>query len=144
LQTSAERGLTVTTPERLRRRQRIEGALLILVGLAMILQGYYFGIQDRDQRECLARNFQELSTALNVRSDLVARETDATRRIWSTYTRAAGYLEDNPTGELPPKKRAKLQTELVAALLNYQSEIKDITRERKENPVPPYPAGECL
>jgi hypothetical protein len=133
----------MTTPERLRRRQLIESAMLIVVGILMIIQSYYFHHEDREQRECLSDNFVALSEALDIRSELVSRETAATKRIWLTYAEAAGVVKDDPTQELPPKEKARLQRKLVAALLDYERVIEDIERERRENPLPPYPVGVC-
>lgn len=115
----------MTTPERLKRRQLIEGAMLIVIGLLMIVQSWYFNGQGREQRECLAENFAALSEALEVRSELTDRETAAARRF--------------NTAEL----RVDSDEEYLAELQRYSDEIDAVRRERKENPLPPYPVGEC-
>lgn len=115
----------MTTPERLRRRQLIEGLVLIVIGVVMIIQGFYFGHQDKEQRECLANNFRDLSVALNDRSSLVDRETQANRRV--------NLAELNSTTD----------AEYLAELQWYDREIDAIEKARDETPLPPYPVGEC-
>ena len=115
----------MTTPERLRRRQRIEGVLLVVIGLLMLLQSVLFNAQDQRQRECLEDNFTALSNALEVRSELVSRETEAAKRV--------------NLAELT----ASTDQEVVEELELYKTEIEEIQRIREENPVPPYPSGEC-
>lgn len=133
----------MTTPENLKRRQLVEGALLIAVGLAMLWQGWYFAGEGREQRECLADNFQELSVALDARANLADRETAQNQALWGIYAEAAGLVRDDPTAELKPEDQAKLQRELVAQLLEYQDVMAGIREERRETPLPPYPAGVC-
>lgn len=103
----------MTTPERLKRRQLIEGAMLIVIGLLMIAQSWYFNAQGREQRECLQRNFTALSEALDVRSALTDRETAAAQRL--------------NTAEL----RVTSDAEYLAELQRYSDEIDAVRRERK-------------
>ena len=133
----------MTTPERLRRRQRIEGSALIIIALLMLGQSWYFNAEDRDQRACIQQNFVELSRALDARADLTQRETSQNKALWLIYAEAAGLVKDDPTAELKPKDQARLQRELVAQLLEYKREITEIEQERRENPLPPYPVGVC-
>lgn len=122
----------MTTPEALRnrqmrllRRQRIEGALLVVIGIAMLLQSVYFSGRDDRQRECLAANFRDLSAALEVRAKLTNRETEAARRV--------------NLAEL----RSKTEAEFVDELRRYERAVKAIQSEREEHPLPPYPPGRC-
>lgn len=115
----------MTTPERLRRRQLIEGALLISIGFAMLWQTWYFNEQNDEQQQCLIDNFQALSEALDVRSALSERETAAAQRF--------------NTAEL----RVSSDEEYLVELQRYSDEIDAVRRAREENPLPPYPAGEC-
>lgn len=133
----------MTTPERLRRRQIIEGVLLILIGFAMLGQTWYFNEQDREQRDCLGDNFAELTVTLTARADLAERESAATKRLWLINAEAAGLLKDDPTRPLTPQEQARLQAKLVDALLDYEKVINSVERSRREHPVPPYPVGEC-
>jgi hypothetical protein len=133
----------MTTPERLKRRQLIEGAMLIVIGLAMLWQSWYFAGQADEQRQCLVDNFQELSVALDARGDLAERESAQNKALWSIYAEAAGLVRDDPTEELPPREQAKLQRRLVAQLLEYDRVMDDIADQRRSTPLPPYPAGQC-
>lgn len=144
----------MTTPEKLRKRQLREGVVLIMLAIAVTLQAIYFNVQDTQQREdvrrsqqkqqaCLVEKFRDLSKALDVRANLTERESNASRRIWLIYSQAAGLVKDDPTKPLKPADQHRLQRDLVKALLNYQSEIEDIQKTRRENPVPPYPIGTC-
>lgn len=133
----------MTTPERLRARQIQTGVVLILLGIFTVLQAIVFNLEDRQQRTCLEDNFIALNNALEVRADLAARETKLQHNVWSVYARAAGLLKDDPNEKLSPRDRKQLQREWVAALLEYDEGIQEIQRERRENPVPPYPVGSC-
>jgi hypothetical protein len=135
----------MTTPERLRRRQLVEGGLLIVIGILMLGQTFYFNAVDREQRRCVTENFQELSVALDARAALVDRETSQNQALWSIYAEAAGLVnsDDDPSYELGPKEQHRLQEKLVEQLLVYEDAIEEIKAERKENPLPPYPVGEC-
>lgn len=133
----------MTTPENFRRRQLVEGAMLIVVGIAMILQGWYFANEDRAQRVCVEDKFRELSVALESRADLTERETAQNKALWMIYARAAGLVQDKEEIKLTPKQQEKFNRELVNQLLEYKRVITSIERERQENPVPPYPVGVC-
>lgn len=134
----------MTTPERLRRRQRIEAFFLILVGVLMLGQTWYFNTQDSSQRECISDKFRELSIALDVRSESNEKETRAEKEIWLTYAEAAGALKNKPPQtELPEEQQNRLNKQLIDALLNYQSVVDEIQKDRKKNPLPPYPIGVC-
>ena len=115
----------MTTPERFRRRQRIEGAVLIILGLLMLGQALYFNAADSRQRACVNDNFHELSLVLQRRADLVDRETEAARRV-----NLAELAVDT-------------EAEFLYELRRYKREIDQIQQARSRNPLPPYPVGEC-
>ena len=115
----------MTTPEAFRRRQLTEGVALIVIGLIMVLQGWYFQLQNTNQNECVASRFEELSASLAARDRLAQREADAARRI--------------NLSELS----VSTDEEYLAALRRYDRETKEISRIRKENPLPPFPVGVC-
>lgn len=115
----------MTTPERLRRRQRIEGSLLVLIGLLVLLQSLWFNTEDRQQRRCLEENFSDLSVALEARAKLTQQDTESTRRVILAASTA--------------HSRGKLR----AALDRYVREQTAIQQERRAHPLPPYPPGTC-
>lgn len=133
----------MTTPEKFRRRQLVEGLVLILLAVFTVVQSVAFSFEDSDQRECFEEKFSELSYALEARAKLAERESTATRDVLLVYAEAAGILRDDPTKELTPQQQKDLQVELVKTLLRYQDEIVEVAREREQNPVPPYPVGVC-
>ena len=71
----------MTTPERLRARQRRESAALAVLALALAGSVVWFEAQDRDQRECLLSYIEADSATSKIRSNLVVKESDATRDI---------------------------------------------------------------
>lgn len=133
----------MTSPERFRRRQRIEGVVLILLAIFTVIQTVAFQLSDRGQQQCVETKFSELSVALDARADLTARETAASAKVWRVWGEAAGLAENAPGHELSPEDEDRLQGQLVDALLGYQREVKAIQAEREENPLPPYPVGSC-
>lgn len=121
----------------------IEGALLIVLGVGLVVQSSYFQGQNEQQRRCLGDNFRELTVTLTDRAQLAAQESEANKRVWLVWADAAGIVRDDPTQPLPPKEQARLQRDLVAALLDFKRVVDSVEVQRRENPVPPYPAGSC-
>lgn len=133
----------MTTPERLRRRQRIEGAVLVLLAIFTVLQSIYFNIEDRDQRECFERKFTASSMVSGLRADLASRETAATQNVLSVYADAVGARGGDVGKPLPPARLRELQVRMFEALMEFEQETDQIQRERRDNPIPPYPVGTC-
>ena len=147
----------MTTPERLKRRQIREGLVLILLAIFTVVQAVYFNLEDRQQSECVRDNFSEFARVTGFRADigmqdseLQRRETAVSKKIWLTFAEAAGVIKDDPSKPLPPDEQARLNGELVKNLLEYKETISEIEeereqlqRERRRNPVPPFPVGEC-
>ena len=129
----------MTTPERLRRRQRREEILLILLGVAVGLVSIYFHQRDVDSRQCMAHNFSDLSSALSVRGDLAAKDS------------AANEAESAATRQLIIDAfAAKNRQEAFAAFHKAQEgwakvdkQRAQIQKEREANPIPDFPAGTC-
>lgn len=116
----------MTTPERLRRRQRIEGVVLILLGVLMVLQSWHVQSNANDQRECLQGNFTALSEALDARGGLAAREGAATEAVIRAVSAADGD-----------------EAALDEAFDAYEREQTAIDKVRADNPLPPFPPGTC-
>lgn len=133
----------MTTPERFRRRQIVEGVILILLAIFSVGQTVAFQNEDSDQRECFEQKFSELTVALDARSDLAGRESRASQNIWDVWARAAGIVKDDPTEPITGPQQEQLQRDLVKALLAYQDTMDSVREERKDNPYPPYPVGIC-
>lgn len=134
---------TVTTPDRLRRRQRLLGALVMILAVFTVTQATYLTVQDRDQNACFQDRFTELSRVSRIRAGLSEQETRATADVLGVYAKAAGIVKDKPGYKLTPKQRARLNKQLVVVLLKYGKTTDRIQRQRREHPVPPYPVGTC-
>jgi len=124
----------MTSPEKLRRRQHILGIIVILLAIFSVLQALYFQRQRVETQNCIARNFAELSSALQARADLQERESSATEFMIVEFAR---YIRQRPPTE----------EERVARLLEiadlYERMVDDIQGDRQRNPIPPYPRGTC-
>lgn len=71
----------VTTPERLKRRQMIEGSGLLILGIITVMMSVYFRHQGDVQRTCLSEYIKANSQTSQVRAELVNRESQATRTL---------------------------------------------------------------
>lgn len=129
----------MTTPERFRRRQRIEAALLVLMAIGFILQNRYFNHLNEQSRACLADNFSALATNLTARSEIASAEARTTRaesRANRQFYRDAFASES--------------EAEVFDAYAAYRIRIEKIdqrrdriAQERADNPIPAFPAGSC-
>lgn len=115
----------MTTPENFRRRQRIEAVLLIIVGIGMIVQAIYFNHEDQKQKQCLADQFQRLTTSYSARARLAEKDSQATNAVIMAVA------------------TAKNRSDYVDALQTFVGEQARISQARKDHPVPPFPAGKC-
>lgn len=115
----------MTTPERLRRRQRIEGTILLILGVFTILVSIYFRGQDAAQRECINSYISASSETSAIRSKLVEQESRATRRLLLKGT------------------SAETRAEFQQARVQYVKSIKAIDQMRAANPLRPFPEGIC-
>lgn len=114
----------MTTPENFRRRQRIEGAAVAVIGALLLAQAWYFQDQDREQRDCIRDQVQSVVNTLTERGELAQRESDNTSRV----ILAAAEADEN--------------TDFGKVLEDYRTEQQAIAKERAENPIK-YPTGTC-
>lgn len=129
----------MTTPEKFRRRQRLEGIALLILALAVSVSVYYFDHQDDEQRACVAENFSDLASTLAVRGDLSTKEARADQ-IESSATR---QLFDDAFA-------ASDEADFLAAYTRYQAGLAKADRKRARvaevraaNPFPAFPEGSC-
>lgn len=159
----------MTTPEKFRRRQRIEAGVLLVLGLMGFTFAYLDGRDDaaderRDdaQSECVADNFTELNRALGIRGQLAQQDDKLDRR-----EERVSRLERNATRNVisfvatntinPPEDLEAARQGFLKVLIAYDKQLErvreqraaiterreEIAQKREDNPVPPYPAGEC-
>lgn len=115
----------MTTPERLRRRQRIETFLVIATMVLTVGSYLYFNHQRDKVLDCFADQFHDLSVSLTTRSDLTSDELDT-----------IGHVIDRIS-------KSKTGPEVRSALDTYNRERKEINSRRDGTPIPPYPTGKC-
>lgn len=136
----------MTTPEKIRRRERI-----IIVGLVIVLVGVIFTswqdqraddrAQQREQsaeardaeRErryqlCLTEQITALTDSLTVRGRLAEADSDITRRVILTVANATATRDMRSVG---------------AALAQYRIDAAKVKRLRAETTIPPFPTGKC-
>jgi hypothetical protein len=115
----------MTTPEAFRRRQLVEGTILLVLGLWVAFWSFHSSEADKDIIECLETKVQSLSDVSGTRSKLVERESETTQQL---------LLNIN---------QVKTQQEFDQRLQAYNEGIEQIQQEREESPIPPYPKGSC-
>lgn len=115
----------VTTPEKFRRRQRIEGTLLVLLGVFTILVSLYFRGQDAQQDKCFSRIVTAQNDVSAIRSKLNEQESHATRRIISSALTADS------------------RRDIIKARQRYFRDLDRIDRRREANPVLQLPEDIC-
>lgn len=115
----------MTTPERLRRRQRRESLFIGILALGLFAGFIYFRGQDMSQERCISAFISADSETSTVRSGLVEDESTATRRVIRRAL-AAESVDD-----------------LRNARRKYREALKTIDDAREENPVRAFPDGVC-
>lgn len=115
----------MTTPERFRRRQRIEEAVLLVLAALMVLQTAFFHNKSNEQQKCFERKIDLLTTTLTVRSTASERDSAAINRV------------------ILDVANADTQQQVAKALKQYRREHRVIQEDRAAHPVPPFPPGAC-
>lgn len=113
----------LTTPERLRRRQRRESVAVAVLAFALVGSSVYFQASDNRQRDCIRAVIASQTDTQKIRSGLVEQESEATRKVISSalsaesrdaiqlareeYARALARIDrvrrDNPVQNISPK-----------------------------------------
>lgn len=143
----------MTTPERLRRRQRREEVLLIGLGILVGIVSIYFHGQDVKQRDCIASNFGELTSSLNTRGEIAAREARAAQleakatRLESKANNAfyKAAFSSTDTAEVFDAYGAYRVTiaQVNAMRIKVDHRRNAIAEDRADNPIPDFPRGTC-
>lgn len=115
----------MTTPERFRRRQLIEGFLLIFLSAAMVVQTAFFHFKSADQQKCFEHKIDALAQTLTVRSNANERDSAAINRV------------------ILDVANADSQSQVERALKQYRREHRAIQEDRDAHPLPPFPPGAC-
>lgn len=115
----------MTTPERLRRRQRRESAGIVLLAIGLVGASIYFNGQDDAQRRCISTYISVQSETNTIRANILERESVATRRA----------IRDGLS--------AQTREDVDAAKRAYTRALKSIDAAREAHPVQPFPKGVC-
>lgn len=118
----------MTTPERLRRRQRIEGTALLIVGILFAAATYVNEERDDQQEKCLTDQIVKLTDAIEARGQINAANTQATRTV------ILGVAQASATRD---------RTLVANALSQYVADSERIEQDRKDTKIPPFPNGKC-
>lgn len=115
----------MTTPQRLKRRQMIEGTALLILGVFTVLITMYFRAEDVEQRECVAKQIAAIGKTFTVRASLAEDESSATRQV----------IRESLT--------AQSREDLEKARDTYFLELGRIDAARARAKIPPFPPGTC-
>lgn len=129
----------MTTPERLRRRQRIEGLILIAIGVFSLLQFNYFHGQDDKQRACLADVVREQNEVLTLRGDLSKQDSD----INADESAATRTLIVKVFAATDSEGARAAFAEAQHKWADIDARRDEVTAARRANPIPDLPAGTC-
>lgn len=113
------------TPEKQRRRERMLGAGMVVLGLGIAYNSHHIEKQGDEFQECITQQVQALTTAMDARANLNEAESAATRRVILTVATSSSRDEFR---------------EALAAYVRVQDEIE---KQRRDNPVPAFPDGRC-
>jgi len=123
--------MMVAASRRENRFQVLIGVVVLLLAAASVAQAAYFFGKMTEQQDCIATAFQRQNEVLVERTRFSNRESELTRDAMLAFSEAAEH----------PK--ANNQKELIAALLNYKQEIKEVAQDRRKTPLPKLPEGVC-
>lgn len=115
----------MTTPERLRRRQRFESAGIAVLAIALVVVWVWFNGQTTAQQRCLTTYISINSKTTAIRADLLKRESKTTRAFLLDAT------------------EAKTRHQFMAVRARYAKSLEAIDRARAAHPVQPFPKGVC-
>lgn len=129
----------MTTPERLRRRQRIEGVFLVVIGVGTLLQFNYFHHQDQDQRDCLYDVIAAQNAALTARGDLAQQDSEINA---SESAATRGLIVDVFASKSSEEARDSFE-KAVKQWAEVDDRRAEVKKKRAENPIPELPEGTC-
>lgn len=128
----------MTTPERLRRRQLIESALVCIVIVLTCLTTWYTLEQNKKTQNCLEQTVHALTDAIQTRSGLTVQSQQSTNDLLTGVTALA--LGPPATTE---QERAEQQRAYQELFAHFQADQQHIAEQRSHTPIPSYPSGKC-
>lgn len=145
----------MTTPERFRRRQRIEGAILIVLALFTVSYGVWDSGEARGRDKCMVRSFQQSSDVLDARSELGELTTELSLEVDALQSKQIALQKRVIQEVAVARQRSSEDIDRVFA--NYDEAVnkisgeaarlralrKDVLATRKGMALPAYPDGKC-
>lgn len=116
----------MTTPERLRRRQRIEGTLLVIMGALLAVSTYVNDRRDDNVQNCITEQVTGLTNSLNARAKLTDPRAKSVSDLIDRLLKANGD-----------------QAEGLRAVEDYRKKQAQLAKLTKAHPIPPFPNGKC-
>lgn len=129
----------MTTPEKLRRRQRVEGAFLVFLALFTLGYGVWDSKQNERQDQCMADQFRQASEAQTVRAELAEEQTALGLKVDDNQDRLVRELAASQSREESLLALTKFQR--TNARLNEDEAA--LLEKRKNTPIPEFPEGTC-
>jgi CHASE1-domain containing sensor protein len=124
----------VTTPERLRRRQRIESVLVVIVIVLSCLSTTWLMNRQKSTQQCLEESVQDLTNALQVRST-------STNQLLGDV--AGLVLEPNPDETTQANAFRDLLVQYQTDNAEFDRRENKLVNLRAQTPYPDYPDGKC-
>lgn len=129
----------MTTPERLRRRQYLEGVGMVFLGLTVVVSTIVGDRRDDQQdtaratvedsfRSCIIDQVKAIGTSFDARSTLNAQDTKATNKVITDIATAA---DRGDSFAIP------------VALAQFKLDQAAIKKARAKEKVPDFPDGKC-
>lgn len=115
----------MTTPERLRRRQRRLDAFIAVLAIGLCASVFYFDDLDDDRSACLSSFIESDNDTGKIRSGLVERESEATREI------------------IRKALTAETREDILLARDHYFESLARIDLLREQNPVERFDPSTC-
>lgn len=112
---------------------------LALIGVLVAVSAITNNVRNDRQDACFAKQFYELSKALNARSEIAAEQSDLAKNFNLDITDPK-YI--NPS-MMNDDQRRKYRERLQEIRIVYRLKQEQIEEDRKDHPYPAYPSGKC-
>jgi hypothetical protein len=129
----------MTTPEKFRRRQRIEGTIVIALAIASIAYGVVDSREEQARDACMVQSFEQANDVQNLRASLAEQTSEVQEAIDNNQNRVIQTVSSANNR----KEVARAFAEFNAEVERLDDERAELLRERKNTDIPPFPTGKC-
>jgi hypothetical protein len=129
----------MTTPEKFRRRQRIEGTVVIALAIASIAYGVVDSREEQARDACMVKSFEQANDVQNLRASLAEQTSEVQEAIDNNQNRVIQTVSSANNR----KEVARAFAEFNAEVERLDDERAELLRERKNTDIPPFPTGKC-